>query len=180
MTEDPIAGPGNAVWDDGEWISWNYINQRVQGPEPEGSLVEDLIVVAKDYFEETGRHLPIYGELGELYAARRFEIELHRDPKAQGSDGRCGNVFVEIKTISPLRDSRHVRVKKCGNFGWLVIVKIDADFRIDAKVIKRSKLGKPEGDHFVVRWEDHQSDHEEFALAGALHPRKVCSIYYTL
>ena len=69
---------------------------------------------------------------------------------------------MEIKTISPLRDSRHIKVKKSGNFGYLVIVKIDADFRIDAKLIKRRKLGKPEGEYFIVQWEDHRSDHEEW------------------
>ena len=162
MTQELIEGPGNAIWDDGEWVSWDYIDQQLHGPGPNGGLVEDLIVAAKDYLEETGRHLPIYGELGELYAAKRFGIELHENPKVQGSDGRHGNALVEIKTISPLRDSRHIKVKKSGNFGYLVIVKIDADFRIDAKLIKRRKLGKPEGKYFIVQWEDHHSDHEEW------------------
>jgi hypothetical protein len=151
----PIDGPADAIWDDGEWISWDYINQQLEEPSPNGGLVEDMIVVAKDYFEETQRHLPIYGQLGELYAARRFEIDLHEDPKAQGSDGRLGKALVEIKTISPLRDSRHVRVKASGNFGYLAVVKIDADFRIDAKLIKRSRLGKPDNGYFTVSWEQH-------------------------
>ena len=154
----PIDNIGDAIWDDGEWISWDYINQQLEGPTPEGGLVEDMIVLAKNYFEDTGRHLPIYGELGELYAARRFEIDLHEDPKAQGSDGRLGRALVEIKTISPLRDSRHVKVKASGNFGYLVIVKIDADFRIDAKLIKRSRLGKPDNGYFIVSWEKHRSE----------------------
>lgn len=161
MTGTPIEGSGDAVWDDGEWISWDYINQQLAGPVPEGGLVEDLIVVAKNYLEETGRHLPIYGELGEHYAARRFGIELHEARCAQGSDGRIGNTLVEIKTISPLRDSRHVKVKKTGNFGVLVIVKIDADFRVDAKMLRRRSLHKPQGDHYLVSWDDHPSDHNK-------------------
>jgi hypothetical protein len=161
MTGLPIEGPGDAIWDDGEWISWDYINQQLEGPQQEGGLLEYLILVAKQYLEDTGRHLPIYGEIGEHYAARRFGIELHENPKAQGSDGRLGNALVEIKTISPMRDSRHVHVKKSGNFGYLAIVKIDADFRIDAKLISRKRLKKRGGEFFSVGWEDHPSDHNE-------------------
>lgn len=163
----PIEGIGDAIWDEGEWISWDYIYQRMEGPVPEGGLVEDMIIVAKNYLDETGRHLPIYGELGEHYAARRFGIKLHCDPNAQGSDGRLGNALVEIKTISPLRDSRHVRVKKSGNFGYVVIVKIDADFRIDAKLIKRSTLGTPDGDYFNVCWNDYRSEPTPMKDQGA-------------
>ncbi len=154
MTAQPIADCGDGIWDDGEWISWEYINEQLAGPSAHGGLVEDLIVLAKNYLEETGRHLKIYGELGEQYAARRFGIELHDVPTAEGSDGRIGKDLVEIKTIYPLRDSRHVRVKKSGNFGILVIVKIDADFRIDAQIIKRKDLPKANGDYFVVSWRD--------------------------
>lgn len=166
MTGLPITGCGDAIWDDGEWISWDYITQQLSVPIPEGGLVEDMIVLAKGYFEETGRHLPIYGELGEHYAARRFGVELHEDPRAEGSDGRLRNKLVEIKTISPLRDSRHVRVKAAGNFGYLVIVKIDADFRIDAKLISRKRLGKPQNGYFVVTWEKHPSEHHQVLRSG--------------
>ena len=64
MTGSPIEGCGDAIWDEGEWISWDYINQQLEGPVPEGGLVEDMIALAKSYLEETGRHLTIYGELG--------------------------------------------------------------------------------------------------------------------
>jgi len=158
MTGMPIHGLGDSIWDDGEWISWEYINEKLDGSSGKGGLLEEMIAVAKEYFEDTDRHLPIYGEIGEHYASRRFGIELHQDPKVQGSDGRLGNAFVEVKTISPLRDSRNVRVKKAGNFGYLVIVKIDADFRIDAKLIKRKTLRKPEGKYFIVGWDDYLSE----------------------
>lgn len=166
MTGRPIQNYGDGIWDDGEWISWDYINQQIDDRQPEGGLLEDLIIVAKEYFEDTGRHLPIYGEIGEYYAARRFGIDLHEDPKAQGSDGRLGNALVEIKTITPMRNSRHVRVKKSGNFGYLVIVKIDADFRIDAKMISRKRLAKPCGDFYSVGWDDHLSEHNQVNNKG--------------
>jgi len=164
MTGQPLSGSGDAIWDDGEWISWDYINQQLEGPQPEGGLLEDMILVAKEYLEDTGRHLPVYGEIGEHYAARRFGIKLHEDTKAEGSDGRLGNALVEIKTISPMRDSRHVRVKKSGNFGYLAIVKIDADFRIDAKLISRRRLAQACGDYYLVCWDDHRSEHNPSEL----------------
>jgi hypothetical protein len=161
ITGQPVQAASDAIWDDGEWISWDYINQQINGPQPEGGLLEEMIVVAKEYFEEMGRHLPIYGEIGEYYAARRFGIKLHEDPKAEGSDGRLGNALVEIKTITPLRNSRYVRVKKNGNFGYLVIVKIDADFRIDAKLIGRKRLAQPCGEFYSVGWDDHPSERNQ-------------------
>ena len=152
-----IHNPGDGIWNDGEWISWAYINSQLE-EHTEGGLLEELIVVAKEYYEDTGRHLPIYGELGELYAERRFGIERH-EPHTQGSDGRIGNMLVEIKTISPIKQSNKVRVKRLGNFGALVIVKIDADFRIDAKLIKRKRLPKGDGKYITVSWDTHKSDH---------------------
>lgn len=160
MTGRPVQGAGDAIWDDGEWISWAYINEQIDGPYPQGGLVEDLIVMGKTYYEDTLRQLPIYGALGEQYAARRFGIRLHEDPHLEGSDGRLGNLLVEIKTISPTRDSRRVRVKKSGNFNVLAIVKVDADFRIDAKLISRENLPIGKGKVYSVCWDDHPSEHQ--------------------
>lgn len=160
MTGAGVHDSGDAIWDDGEWISWDYINQEIEGfgDGSVGGLVEELIAIAKAYLEDTGRHLAIYGELGEQYTARRFGIELHQDRHAEGSDGRLGNSLVEVKTISPLRSTRQVKVKKSGNFGYLAVVKIDGDFRIEAKLISRKRLGKPQGDYFNVFWDAHISE----------------------
>jgi hypothetical protein len=166
MTGRPIRDSGDGIWDDGEWISWDYINQQLDEQSPEGGLVEDMILVSQQYFQETGRHLPIYGELGEHYAARRFSIELHKDSKAQGSDGRIGNELVEIKTISPLRRSKHVSVKASGNFGYLAIVRIDSNFQIDAKLIKRKRLGKTKNGYFVVSWDMHPDESNQAEQGG--------------
>lgn len=157
-------GPHNAIWDNGEWISWDYINDQLEDRAEVGDLLEDLIVLAKAYLEDTGRHLPIYGAIGEQYAARRFGIDLHQDEHAEGSDGRIGDAFVEVKTISPMRGNRQIKVKKSGHFGMLAIVKIDADFRIDAKLVKRASLGKPAGEHFAVCWDDHRCEHMKARL----------------
>ena len=160
-------GPHDAIWDDGEWISWDYIDAKLEDRAEVGELLEDLIILAKSYLDDTGRHLPIYGAIGEQYAARRFGIELHQDEHAEGSDGCIGSDYVEVKTISPMRGSRHVRVKKSGNFGLLAIVKIDQDFRIDAKLLKRSTLRKRDGEYFLVGWDDHKCEHMKAQLGDS-------------
>lgn len=149
MTGVPIA-PGEGVWDDGEWISWDYLNGQIYEVE-EAAMLDRMIAMARDYLNLTGRHLPIYGEIGELYAARTFGIERHKE-YAEGSDGRIGDAFVEIKTLTPMKGSDQVLVKRSGNFSVLALVKIDSDFRLDAKLIRRSELGKGEGKYFKVSW----------------------------
>ncbi|MDF1658788.1 MAG: hypothetical protein P1U58_14330 [Verrucomicrobiales bacterium] len=116
---------------------------------------------AIDYFDATGRHLPVFGELGEIYAERRFGIKRH-GPGRCGSDGRIGNTLVEIKTISPLKGNDEVRVKRSGNFGALILVKFDADHRVDAKIVLRKNLPKGMGKWMRVRRAEVRCEQDHF------------------
>jgi len=110
MTGKIIEGSSDAIWDDGEWISWEWINgqlyqQELKEKYPNAdielvSVFEELVFNAVAYKEITGRYLPIFGELGELFAEITFGIKRHK-PRTPGSDGRLGNDFIEIKTIIP-------------------------------------------------------------------------------
>ncbi|MFZ0469425.1 MAG: hypothetical protein WAL92_10940 [Thiogranum sp.] len=169
FTDREYNDPADGVWDDGEWISWDYINQyvddadgwesdsRPQAIVPTRStlqlweLLDDLVQTAKNYLEVTGRHLPIFGELGELYGEIKFGIKRHR-PNTPGSDGRMGNDFVEIKTISPLKSNDTVLVKRAGNFNKLLIVKISEEFRFEAKMVDRKSLKKGSGKYAKASW----------------------------
>lgn len=71
---------------------------------------EGLVYSAAEYYELTGRYLQIWGELGELYAEIKYGIKRH-GPGMAGSDGRMGNDWVEIKTISPEKGKGKVLVK---------------------------------------------------------------------
>jgi len=33
MTGLPVTANGDAIWDDGEWISWDWINQNIADPD---------------------------------------------------------------------------------------------------------------------------------------------------
>lgn len=150
------------IWDDGEWISWDWINgqladQELQTEYPQASLAvirvfEDLVAVAQEYKETTGRYLQIWGELGELYAEIKFGIVRHA-PGTQGSDGRLGNDWVEVKTISPEKTKKTVQVKRAGNFNKLLVVKINEEFEFEAKIVNRKKLGKGKGKHAKLSWQ---------------------------
>lgn len=158
-----MLGPDNALWDDGEWVSWDDINQQIQYkewgakyPNADRSLIpyfEQLINLAECYYHETGDHLQVYGDIGELFGAITLGIKLHRN-YAQGSDGRLGDDHVEVKTISPFKTNDYVEVKASGNFNRLLVVKINQNFELSSRMIDRKKLVAPKGGKYRVGWSE--------------------------
>ena len=165
-TGAPIEDVADGIWDDGEWISWDYINQiqanqetRSQFPAVSQELqdiFQVLVHTAANYKAHTGRYLDIFGELGELYAEIQIGLSRHK-PHTPGSDGRLGNDFIEVKTISPLKQSDKVRVKRKGNFNKLYIVRISENFYFEGKTIDRRDLKKGVGKFASVRFADLES-----------------------
>lgn len=155
-------GPHNAIWDDGEWIGWHEINQQIQykewGARYPGadmsviSIFESLLGTAEDYYELTGKHLQVYGDIGELYGVITHGLKLHRN-YAQGSDGKIGNDFVEVKTITPFKSNDRVTLNLKRNFSKVLIVKINRDFEVRGKLIDRKALPKVNGDRLFLDWE---------------------------
>ena len=162
MTDREYPDFSDGVWDDGEWISWDWINQQVyeqdlrkkySQAEPELiEVFERFVELAADYKLLTGHYLQVWGELGELYAQIKFGIKRHR-PKSQGSDGKIGNDFVEIKTISPEKSKHEIAVKRAGHFSKLVVVKVSEDFEFEARIIDRHALRKGTGKVASVPWQ---------------------------
>jgi hypothetical protein len=161
MTDREYPDYTDGVWDDGEWISWDWINgqlhqqeRQAQYPKADPEVVEvfeDLISAAQRYKETTGRYLQVWGELGELYAQIRYGVKLHK-PHTRGSDGKLDNDFVEIKTISPEKVKQRIVVKRAGNFSKLLIVRIDADFGFQSRLLDRKLIGKGPGKLARVSW----------------------------
>jgi hypothetical protein len=168
-------GPDNAVYvGDGDWIAYEDFGDEDGDITFSSTLAElewiaeirrrfpkgDPVVVkhflrlhrqAVDYFDQTERHLDIYGALGELYAAARYGLRLHR-AKAQGSDGRVDNDFIEVKTIGPENATRKVWVKLTGNFNHLVIVRIAPDFTIESRKIPRDRFARGSTGRAGIAW----------------------------
>ena len=121
-------------------------------PDPELVMIfESLVENAMFYHALTGRYLQIWGELGELYAEVEYGIKRHK-PHTRGSDGKLGNDFIEIKTISPEKIVDKVQVKRTGNFNKLLVVKITEDFTFEGRFICRKNLSKGDGTHARVSW----------------------------
>lgn len=152
---------GDGIYDDGEWISWEWINgqlyeQDVHKAYPHVStdlamLFEDLVENARAYHELTGRYLQIWGELGELYAEVKYGIKRHK-PHTAGSDGKLGNDFVEVKTISPEKSNGQVQVKRAGNFSKLLVVRISPEFQFEGRIVDRKRIARGTGTHANVSW----------------------------
>lgn len=153
----------NAIYDDGEWITWTEINSHLERSEFEArfpdlkvdlvSIFQRLLNLSIEYHELTGNHLQVYGDLGELYGAIRYDLKLHRN-YAQGSDGKIGNDFVEVKTITPFKSNESITLNLRRNFSKVLIVKIDQDFEVQGKLIRRKDLPKRNGDMLKIDWSD--------------------------
>ena len=153
---------GDGIWDDGEWISWEWINSQLEDEPEDACSIEpveafqsrdgfpfsvlkqteiflDMVDCAERHFENTGRYLQIWGELGEIYAEIKFGLRRHETHMA-GSDGTIAGRLVEVKTISPEKTSDRVLVKSQGDFEQLLIVRISPDFEFQGKLFERSEL----------------------------------------
>lgn len=172
----------NAVWDDGEWMSWIEINRYVEEEAAEAEAEEcdrperdeerlesvehhksesspeilerlmNLIRQAQAALEKEENIGCQIGEIGEVFAEAKLGMKRHR-PYAQGSDGKIGNDFVEVKTISPWKKKHQVRVKRSGHWRWLVIVRISARWIFETRTFDRKQLGQGKGGkHVTVSW----------------------------
>lgn len=165
-------GPDNAFWIDGEWLDWDSIidpeevrysrlaelereaHLRSKYPNADLTLIpyfQDLLTLAESYFHETGQHLNVYGDIGELFGAIMYGIKLHKN-YAQGSDGRLGDDFIEIKTISPVNNKKQTSVRLDRHFNKLLMVKISDDFEVSGRLMKRADLPKRTGKNLRLSW----------------------------
>lgn len=143
----------NYIEIDPTWIDSNFKNTKTNNPQKtfksrdgfpystleQAEIFHDLIGCAIRHFNNTGRYLQIWGELGEIYAEIKFGLCRHGSHR-EGSDGTIAGKLVEVKTISPEKSSAHVLVKSQGNFEQLLIIRIDEDFRFTGKLFNRSEL----------------------------------------
>lgn len=165
------AGTGVAPWE-WQYISSDWIDSQIEDvPDnpfqsregfPYSTLEQteifyDLIDCATRHFENTGRYLQIWGELGEIYAEIKHGLRRH-GARTAGSDGTIAGKLVEVKTISPEKASNQVLVKSQGNFEQLLIVYIDRDFQFKAKLFDRSELQGGSGKFLKGRLKDNASD----------------------
>ena len=174
------AGSGVAPWEwkyiDKEWIDSQFEDApeddayTIEPGEPfqsrdgfpfsvleQTQIFQDLVDCAVRHFENTGRYLQVWGELGEIYAEIKFGLRRHETHRA-GSDGRIAGKLVEVKTISPEKAGDRVLVKSQGNFEQLLIVRIDRDFQFRRKLFDRGELRGGAGKFLRGRLKDDESN----------------------
>lgn len=88
----------DGIWDDGEFISWDWINDQLHRQERRDAfpganaelidVFDELVDTAIRYKEVTGRFLPIFGELGELYAELRYGLKRNSERLSCSSGAR--------------------------------------------------------------------------------------------
>ena len=143
--------------DEWEELDDSELAEETLSNNPELSKVfNNLVYNAKLFHSLTNRYLQIWGELGELFGEIHYGIKRHK-PHTKGSDGKIGNDFIEIKTISPEKNIEEVRVKRAGNFNKLLIVKINEDFSFESQMIARKNLPKGDGTHVRASWNAQKS-----------------------
>jgi len=166
------AGAGYAPWHE-EYVSRQWIDAQLEDePEDDASsiepfqsregfpfsvldqadILEDLVDCARRHFENTGRYLQVWGELGEIYAEIKFGLRRH-GTHSPGSDGTIAGKLVEVKTISPEKAGDQVLVKSQGNFQQLLIVRIDRDFQFRGRLFERAELKGGAGKFLKGRFE---------------------------
>jgi hypothetical protein len=119
-------------------------------------IFQDLLDCARRHFDNTGRFLQVWGELGEIYAEIKFGLRRHGTHRS-GSDGTIGGRLVEVKTISPERESDRVFVKRQGDFEQLLIVRIDRDFQFQGKLFERTELKGSSGKYLRGQLKSNES-----------------------
>ena len=162
MTGLPMEA-GDGIYEDGEWISWDYLNQQIAEQDARNEVIKRgqpkspqllaMIDEARAHYRNTQERSPLLGEIGELYAEEQYGIVRH-EPHTQGSDGRLGNELVEIKTITPGKKEKMVKVKRAGNFQKLVLVRIWGNFRMEARLIDRRRLPKGDEPWAYIHWDE--------------------------
>lgn len=153
------AGSGVAPWQ-WEYVSTEWIDAQLENESEDDAysiepfqsregfpfsvleqteIFQDLVDCAARHFENTGRYLQVWGELGEIYAEIKFGLRRHAT-HSPGSDGTIAGKLVEVKTISPEKGSDRVLVKSQGNFEQLLIIRIDRDFQFQGRLFERTEL----------------------------------------
>jgi hypothetical protein len=173
MSGIEIRDSGDGIWDDGAWISWQWINSQIDqqetyegtgdrssqsfdeddGHEPSLELLNRMRAALEHPQHTLDNISPDWGPIGEDYVAERFlEVQLCR-PHTQGHDARRDVDLFEIKTISPHKRRAFVSVKRTGNFNVLAVVRVSPDYRLDVRFLRRRHLPAGDGGKlYVVSW----------------------------
>jgi hypothetical protein len=177
-------GSGDGVYlGDGECLSWDEFGEECgfdvdeerfarlpvleweadmqhRYPRAERGVIRQFIRLSRatvEFWESSGRRLPVYGVLGELYASMVWGVSLHKTYNAQGSDGKIGSDYIEVKTIGPCSKNDRVAVKLSGHFTKLLVVRIEqpadaSGLRVQSRLVERRALTRAKSGSARISW----------------------------
>ncbi len=144
-----MLGIEHAIWNAGDWVVWDDIDGCFAVPDraaermnTELSTVDTLrclLSTAENFFRLTGRHLHVYGDIGQLYATIILGLQVDQPDLNDAPDGAATDL-VEVKTIAPFRSGEYLTVRRKGPFSKLFVVRISDDFQLSGKLIDRNAL----------------------------------------
>ena len=73
-----------------------------------------------------------------------------------------------MKTITPFKAKDTITLNLKRNFSKVLVVKIDAEFEVQSKMIDRKALPKVKGDKVALNWADFVSEIEGSAMPPRL------------
>jgi len=114
--------------------------------------LQGLLTLARDYHSATHRHIGVYGNIGELYAAIVHDMSFAKR-NAKGVDGTLGPDHIQVKTITPFKNKVQVVVDTDACFNKLLVVRVTPKFEIDAVMVRRKALPKVYGNEWRLEWE---------------------------
>jgi len=126
---------------------------KVLNPERASYGISDFGIASRQLAQTNLR-----SEIGKIDLDRTFEERTTINAQAVSELDKATEpwgvkvLHYEIKTITPMKRTDVVMVKRAGNFGKLIVVKISSDFRCDARIISLSKLPKGPGKFVRASW----------------------------
>ena len=63
-----------------------------------------------------------------------------------------------MKTITPFKKNDTITLNLKRNFSKVLIVKIDADYEVQSRMVDRKALPKVKGDKLMLNWSDFASE----------------------
>lgn len=146
-----------AHWDSSDWIEWlRRLEQPDRPPctaaseDPMArahSVLDAMVHAARSYLKLTGRNLPVYPAIANLYCSIH-----HAVPPDQSETAKDRATLV--KHIPPHSTSQSVTIDTSLPFKRVIIVRIAPDVSIDARVIPRAALPKQSGPKLELHWSD--------------------------
>ncbi|WP_373355619.1 hypothetical protein [Pseudoroseicyclus sp. CXY001] len=115
-------------------------------------IYRDLLALAEEFEMFTGRDLGLWDQIGELFGAITYGIDLTRIG-GKSTGGTLEGEAVAIRTIRPGGEEA-VTIDRAEPFEKLLIVRIDDTYQVRGQLLPRAALPSGESAEIRLGWGD--------------------------